>query len=87
MSIITRFLSAVTEPKFKLARDLTAMASHTEKIEDEEQDRVRLQQNLIRAAETFMENKILIKAFQQGGIDFAMIVKQEALLCFSRHQL
>ncbi len=26
MSIITRFLSAVTEPEFKLARDLTAMA-------------------------------------------------------------
>jgi len=34
-----------------------------------------------------MENKILIKAFQQVGIDFAMIVKQETLLCFSRHQL
>lgn len=34
-----------------------------------------------------MENKILITAFQQVGIDFAMIVKQEALLCFSRHQI
>ena len=26
MSIITRFLSTVIEPEFKLARDLTAMA-------------------------------------------------------------
>ena len=34
MSIITKFLSVLTEPQFKLARDLTAMAiadGHTNK--------------------------------------------------------
>ena len=30
MSIINRFLSAVTEPEFKLARDLTAMVKQEE---------------------------------------------------------
>ena len=38
MSIITRYLSIVTEPQFKLARDLTAMAIADGKITKEEEE-------------------------------------------------
>ena len=38
MSIITRFLSVVTEPEFKLARDLTAMAIADGEITREEKE-------------------------------------------------
>lgn len=38
MSIITRYLSIVTEPQFKLARDLTAMAIADGKITKEEKE-------------------------------------------------
>lgn len=38
MSIITRFLSAVTEPEFKLARDLTAMAIADGQVTQEEKE-------------------------------------------------
>lgn len=38
MSIITRFLSVVTEPQFKLARDLTAMAVADGEITPEEKE-------------------------------------------------
>ena len=59
MSIIAKFLTAVTEPQFKLARDLTAMAIadgeitseeieaiHTERLQDEEASRELLRRNL-----------------------------------------
>lgn len=38
MSIITRFLSVVTEPQFKLARDLTAMAIADGQVTPEEKE-------------------------------------------------
>ncbi len=38
MSIITKFLSVVTEPQFKLARDLTAMAVADGEITLEEKE-------------------------------------------------
>ena len=38
MSIITRFLSTVIEPEFKLARDLTAMAIADGEVTPEEKD-------------------------------------------------
>ena len=38
MSIITKFLSVVTEPQFKLARDLTAMAVADGEITPEEKE-------------------------------------------------
>ena len=41
MSIITRFLSAVTEPEFKLARDLTAMAIADGKVTPEEMEAMK----------------------------------------------
>ena len=38
MSIITRFLAVVTEPQFKLARDLTAMAIADGEVTPEEKE-------------------------------------------------
>ena len=38
MSIINRFLAVVTEPQFKLARDLTAMAIADGQITPEEKE-------------------------------------------------
>jgi hypothetical protein len=38
MSIITRFLAVVTEPQFKLARDLTAMAIADGEVTHEEKE-------------------------------------------------
>ena len=40
MSIINRFLSVVTEPQFKLARDLTAMAIADGQITPEEKEAI-----------------------------------------------
>ena len=40
MSIITRFLAVVTEPQFKLARDMTAMAIADGKITEEEREAI-----------------------------------------------
>ncbi len=40
MSIVTRFLSVVTEPQFKLARDLTAMAIADGKVTEEEKEAI-----------------------------------------------
>lgn len=40
MSIITRFLTVVTEPQFKLARDLTAMAIADGEVTNEEKEAI-----------------------------------------------
>jgi len=40
MSIITRFLNAVVEPQFKLARDLTAMAIADGQVTAEEKEAI-----------------------------------------------
>ena len=40
MSIITKFLAVVTEPKFKLARDLTAMAIADGEVTTEEKEAI-----------------------------------------------
>lgn len=41
MSIITKFLAVVTEPQFKLARDLTAMAIADGHVTPEEMEAMR----------------------------------------------
>lgn len=100
MSIIAKFLTAVTEPQFKLARDLTAMAiadgeitseekeaSHTERLQDEEASRELLRRNLERATETFMENRIIMKEFKDMNLDFQRILKEEEFKTFKRYGL
>ena len=50
MSIIKRFLAVVTEPQFKLARDLTAMAIADGQVTTEEKDsNVSPDRNLLEA--------------------------------------
>ena len=61
------------------------MASHTEVGQDEEIDKERLRQNLARATETFLENKILMKAFHNVGLDFAEMARQEERRVFRRY--
>lgn len=41
MSIITKFLAVVTEPQFKLARDLTAMAIADGHVTPEEMEAMK----------------------------------------------
>ena len=41
MSIITKFLSVLTEPQFKLARDLTAMAIADGQVTPDEMEAMR----------------------------------------------
>ena len=61
------------------------VASHTEVCQDEEIDREYLRQNLARATETFLENKILMKAFCNVGVNFAEMVRQEENRIFRRY--
>lgn len=63
MSIITRFLAVVTEPQFKLARDLTAMAIADGKVTPEEKEAL----STICHLEGIDETK-LMEALQ-GGYD------------------
>ncbi len=55
MSIITRFLSAVTEPEFKLARDLMAMAIADGEVTPEEKEAM----SIICQLECIDESKLL----------------------------
>lgn len=63
MSIITRFLSAVTEPEFKLARDLTAMAIADGEVTPEEKEAM----STICHLEGIDESKLLESL--QGGYE------------------
>jgi len=63
MSIITRFLSAVTEPEFKLARDLTAIAIADGEVTPEEKEAI----STICHLEGIDESKLLESL--QGGYE------------------
>lgn len=63
MSIISKFLTIVTEPEFKLARDLTAMAIADGQITPEEKEAIRT----ICHLEGISETKLL--EVLQGGYD------------------
>lgn len=63
MSIITRFLSVVTEPQFKLARDLTAMAIADGQISPEEKEAMSTICHLEGVDETKLMEAL------QGGYD------------------
>ena len=63
MSIINRFLSAVTEPEFKLARDLTAMAIADGEVTPEEKEAM----STICKLEGIDESKLLVSL--RGGYE------------------
>lgn len=91
--VFASFLKNHIDPKSKSERDnrenlriiYDTVASHTEVCQDEEIDREYLRQNLARATETFQENKILMKAFRNAGVDFAEMVRQEENRIFRRY--
>lgn len=65
MSIINHFLSVVTEPQFKLARDLTAMAIADGKVTPEEKEAMSALCQLENINETTLMESL------QGGFDEA----------------
>lgn len=91
--VLASFLRNCIDPKGKTEKDnreslcaiFDTIASNTEVYKDEEVDREILRQNLARATETLIENKILIKEFDDVGLDFSVMVKQEELKIFKRY--
>ena len=56
------------------------VANNTEMSHDVELDAEILRQNLARATEAFLENSILMKEFEDIGVDFpSMLIQEEAL--------
>ena len=55
--------------------------------QDPEVDKEILRQTLAHATEAFLENKILIKEFNDVGLDLTVMVKQEEQNIFKRYTL
>lgn len=91
--VLHSFLRNCIDPKGKNEADnrkciysiFDTVATNTEMLQDIEADRELLRQNLERATETFMENKILIREFCNMNLDFSKILKEEALKVFKRY--
>ena len=93
--ILASFLRNYIDPKGKTEKDnrenlrtiYNTVASNTEMSQDTAVDKEILRQTLARATEAFLENKILIKEFNDVGLDFTVMVKQEELNIFKRYTL
>ena len=91
--ILASFLRNYIDPKGKAEKDnrenlrtiYETVASNTPISQDEELDKEILRQNLNRATDAFLENKILIKEFADVGLDFAVMAKQEEKTIFKRY--
>lgn len=91
--ILASFLKNYIDPKGKKEKDnrenlrtiYETVASNTPVSQDEELDKEILRQNLSRATDAFLENKILIKEFADVGLDFAVMAKQEEMTIFKRY--
>ena len=91
--ILASFLRNYIDPKGKAEKDnrenlrtiYETVASNTPISQDEELDKEILRQNLNRATDAFLENKILIKEFADVGLDFAVMAKQEEMKIFKRY--
>lgn len=91
--ILTSFLKNYIDPKGKSERNnrenlrtiYETVANNTPVSQDIEVDKEILRQNLARATETFMENKILIKEFADVGLNFSAMAKQEEQNVFKRY--
>lgn len=86
--ILTSFLKNYIDPKGKSERNnrenlrtiYETVANNTPVSQDIEVDKEILRQNLARATEAFLENKILIKEFADMKLDFPAMAKQEGRL-------
>ena len=91
--ILASFLKNYIDPKGKTERNnrenlrtiYETVAINTPVSQDIEVDKEILRQNLARATEAFMENKILIKEFADVGLNFSAMAKQEELNVFKRY--
>ena len=91
--ILASFLKNYIDPKGKtdksnrenLCTIYDTVASNTPISQDKEVDKEILCQNLARATEVFLENKILIKEFADVGLDFSIMAKQEEQNIFKRY--
>lgn len=91
--ILQTFLRNHIDPKGKNEADnrrnlytiYETVATHTEMLQDIEADRELLRQNLERATETFIENKILMKEFHDMNLDFAKMLKEEERMVFKKY--
>lgn len=91
--ILASFLKNFIDPKGKTDKNnrenlctiYDTVASNTPISQDKEVDKEILRQNLARATEVFLENKILIKEFADVGLDFSMMAKQEEQNIFKRY--
>lgn len=91
--ILASFLKNYIDPKGKTdknnrenLRDIyETVANNTPVYQNTELDKEILRQNLARATETFLENKILIKEFSDVGLDFSAMAKQEEQNIFKRY--
>ncbi len=61
------------------------VAQNTEISQDVALDQEILQQNLARATEAFLENSILMKEFEDIGVDFPAMLEQEELFALKRY--
>lgn len=91
--ILATFLRNYIDPKGKTEKcnreNMRAIyetvANNTPVSQDVELDKEILRQNLARATETFIENKILINEFANVGLDFSVIAQQEEKNVFKRY--
>lgn len=91
--ILASFLKNYIDPKGKTEKSnrdnlrtiYDTVASNTPISQDEEVNKEILRQNLARATETFLENKILIKEFEDVGLNFSAMAKQEEQNIFKRY--
>lgn len=91
--VLSSFLRHQIDPIGKTEKDnrdnlrsiYDTIASHTNRLEDEEADKELLRQNLIQATETFLENSILMNGFKRAGLDFARILKEEEIKVYLKY--
>ena len=91
--ILASFLRNYIDPKGKTEKNnrdnmraiYETVANNTPISQDVELGKEILRQNLARAKETFLENKILINEFANVGLDFSVIAQQEKKNVFKRY--
>ena len=74
-----------SENRANLRAIFETVACNTEQLANVEADRELLRQNLERAIQAFLENKILIKEFGDMKLDFPRILQEEAQMIFKRY--
>ena len=91
--ILASFLKNYIDPKGKSEKSNSenlrtiyeTVANNTPVSQDIEHDKEILRQNLARATEVFLENKILIKEFADVGLDFSIMARQEEQNVFKKY--